>query len=110
VPVPAKEPQLRPGPSELVAGIYVQGGAYFVGCPQEPRGPDAGTITVRGASSGRIVAAETLRRPGRLFVLPLAPGRYTVTGTSSGGLRTVPQRVTIPRHESVRQDLFIDVP
>jgi hypothetical protein len=110
VPLPAHEPLLTRGPTELVAGLYVQGGAYIVGCPQEPRGPYAGTLTVRGARTGRLVARETLTRPARLFVVALPPGRYTVSATGAGGLRTQPQTVTIPRHTTVRQDVFIDVP
>ena len=45
IPVPPHEPVLTRGPSELVAGLYVQGGAYIVGCPLQPRGPYAGTLS-----------------------------------------------------------------
>jgi hypothetical protein len=110
VALPASEPALRPGPTELVAGIYMQGGAYFAGCKQQPRGPYGGTLTARSARTGRIVATRTLTHSGRLFTLRLAPGRYTVTATDTGGLRTLPQKVTIPKHTTVRQDVFIDVP
>ena len=81
-----------------------------MGCPQLPRGPYAGTLTARSVHSGRIVGRETLTHGGRLFVLPLPLGRYTVSAVSSDGLRTFPQTVTIPRHETVRQDVFVDVP
>ena len=110
VPLPAHEPQLRPGPTELVTGLYVQGGAIILGCPQEPRGPYAGTLTVRKADTGRIVASETLARPGRLFRVALPPGRYRISAAEASGLQTLPQTVTIPRHRTVRQDVFIDVP
>jgi hypothetical protein len=110
VPLPAREPQLTRGPTELVAGLYVQGGALIVGCPQQPRGPYAGTLTVRGARTGRLIARETLTRPAQLFVLELAPGRYTVSAIGATGLRAMPETVTIPRHTTVRQDIFVDVP
>ena len=110
VPPARHEPTLSRGPSELVAGLYVQGGAYIVGCPQRPRGPFAGTLTATSTRTGRVVARETLKRPGRLFVLKLAPGAYMVRALSAGGLAGAPARVTIPANRTVRQDVFIDVP
>jgi hypothetical protein len=110
IPVPPHEPVLTRGPSELVAGLYVQGGAYIVGCPQQPRGPYAGTLSATSTRTGRVVARETLRQPGRLFVLKLAAGSYTLRATNSNGLLAAPSRVLIPAHRSVRQDVFIDVP
>ncbi len=110
IPVPPHEPVLTRGPSELVAGLYVQGGAYIVGCPQQPRGPYAGTLSAISTRTGRVVARETLRQPGKLFVLKLAAGSYTLRATNSNGLLAAPARVRIPAHRSVRQDVFIDVP
>ena len=110
VPIPPDEPVLTRGPSELVAGLYVQGGAYVMGCSPQPRGPFAGTLSATSTRTGRIVARETLRRSGKLFVLALAPGRYLLRATESGGLRSAPVRVTIPAHRTVREDVFIDVP
>jgi hypothetical protein len=110
VPLPPREPALTVGPSRLIAGLYVQGGAFIVGCKQQPRGPFAGTLRVTSARTGGPVAHETLRHAGRLFRLALAPGRYTVSATSAGGLRSSPVVVTIPAHRTVRQDVFVDVP
>ena len=110
VAVPAHEPRVTRGPTELVAGLYIQGGAFIPGCPQQPRGPYAGTLTATNVRTGRVAARVTRRRPGRLFVVPLAPGTYSVSATTSGGLRTVPARVTIRSHRTVRQDVFADVP
>jgi hypothetical protein len=110
IPVPPHEPVLTRGPSELVAGLYVQGGAYIVGCPQQPRGPYAGTLSAISTRTGRVVARETLRQPGRLFVLKLAAGSYTLRATNANGLLAAPSRVRIPAHRRVRQDVFIDVP
>jgi hypothetical protein len=110
VALPRHEPLVTRGPTELIAGLYVQGGAFIVGCPQRPRGPYAGTLTATSVRTGRRVARETLTKPGKLFVLALAPGRYVLRATESGGLRGAPVRVTIPAHRTVRQDVFIDVP
>jgi len=111
IPTAPREPQVRHGPTELVAGLYVEGGpAPLPGCPQQPRGPFRGTLTAVSARTGAVVARRTLHADGRLFVLPLAPGTYLLRATSAGGLRTLPQRVTIPAHHTVRQDVFVAVP
>jgi hypothetical protein len=110
VPLPPHEPLVTRGPGELVAGLYVQGGAFIMGCPQVPRGPFAGTLSATSTRSGRLVARQTLRRAGRLFVLKLPPGTYELRATESGGLVAAPVRVRIPAHRTVRQDVFVDVP
>ncbi len=109
VAVPAHEPRITPGRSELVTGIYIQGGAIVPGCRMLPRGPYAGTVTVFD-TSGRRVASQTLRRGGRLFHIPLAPGTYTVRARELGGVRPMPLTVTITAGHRTREDLFVDVP
>ena len=110
VPLPAHEPTLTAGPSELVSGIYLQGGALIPDCPQRPRGPYAGTITITSARTGRVVARRTLHAAGRLFAVRLPAGRYRLSGQITGGPLAVRLAVTIPAHTTVRQDLFVDVP
>jgi len=110
VPLPAHEPLVTRGPTEVLAGLYVQGGAFVVGCPQRPRGPFAGTLTVTSTSTGAVVARQTLLRPGRLFKLALAPGSYVLHARETAGPTAMAVRVTILAHHTVRQDLFIDVP
>jgi hypothetical protein len=110
VPLPPHEPLLARGPTELVAGLYLQGGAFVIGCAQEPRGPFAGTIRVSSTHTGKLVARQTLRHSGKLFVLKLVPGTYMVRARNSGGVAAAPVRVTVPANRTVRQDLFIDVP
>ena len=55
---------------------------------------------------------ETLHKSGRLFRLDLVPGTYRLTATLPGGgtIGARPVTVTILAGESVRQDVFIDVP
>jgi hypothetical protein len=110
IPVPAVEPRVVAGPTELISGLYLQGGpAPPIGCHPEPRGPLAGTLSVYDARSGRRVARETLHSAGHLFAIALHPGTYRVTATESGGLRTRPATVTITPHHTVRRDVFLDV-
>ena len=110
VPLPAHEPALTPGPSELVLGIYEQGGALVPNCPQRPRGPYAGSLTITSVRSGGVVARRTLRDDGRLFVVRLPAGRYRLSGRITGGALAVRETVTIPGHTTVREDLFVDLP
>jgi hypothetical protein len=111
IPVPAVEPHIVAGPTELVSGFYLQGGPIPpIGCKPEPRGPLAGTLSVHDAKTGRRVARETLHSAGHLFTISLHPGTYRVTAAEAGGLRTRPQTVTITSHHTVRQDVFLDVP
>jgi hypothetical protein len=110
VPLPAHEPTLTVGPAELVSGIYLQGGALIPDCPQLPRGPYAGTLTITSVRTGMVVARRTLRHAGRLFVVRLPAGRYRLSGQITGGALAARQTVTIPAHRTVRDDLFVDVP
>jgi len=106
VAVAPHEPYVTRGPTEIVVGLYIQGGPFIPGCHQEPRGPDAGTVTV--SAHGRVVEHETLRSAGRLFVLRVAPGRYTVA--APGSLRRQSVVLTVHQGQTVREDLFADVP
>src|SRR5581483_10724755 len=70
VRVPPNEPVYRTGPTELVSGLYVQGGPVPPPpCKPEPRGPYAGRITVTNASTGAAVATKTVR-DGHLAHIP----------------------------------------
>jgi hypothetical protein len=109
VAVAPREPHVTRGPTEVVVGLYVQGGAFVPNCPQEPRGPDGGTVTVR-ARGGKIVVRRTLSAAGKLFVLPVAPGSYTISARIANGVRLRPVSVTVRKGYTVRRDLFEDVP
>ena len=109
VAVAPREPYVTRGPTEVVVGLYVQGGALVPNCPQEPRGPDGGTVALR-AHGGKIVARETLGTAGKLFVLPVAPGNYTISAKIANRVRLRPVSVTVRKGYTVRHDLFEDVP
>ena len=111
VPVPPNEPVYRTGPTELVSGLYIQGGAIPPPpCKPKPRGPDAGTITVTDPTTGATVATQSVSN-GHLAHIALAPGKYTVSGQFAGGGRTsFSPTVTVRPGYKVRQDVFEDVP
>lgn len=111
IPVPPNEPVYSSGPSELVSGLYIQGGAIPPPpCRPQPRGPYAGTIKVTDPRTGALVARWSVRS-GHLAHIKLAPGRYTVSGHISGGAPTTTSpTIRIRRGHKVRQDLFEDVP
>ena len=111
IPVPPNEPVYRTGPTELVSGLYIQGGAIPPPpCKPKPRGPYAGTITVTDASSGNVVVTKSVRN-GHLAHIPLPPGSYKVSGRiKGGGSASQSPTVTIKQGYKTRQDLFEDVP
>ena len=111
VPVPPNEPVYRAGPTELVSGLYIQGGPVpRPPCKPEPRGPYAGRITVSNAKTGRTVASQSVRN-GHLAHIRLAPGRYKVSGKFAGGGRaSYSPTVRVRRGYKVRQDVFEHVP
>jgi hypothetical protein len=113
------EPLLKAGPTELISGLYIVGGPLELRsepqCTAHTGGPVPGTITVRDPASGSVVASQTVT--GRqLATIPLPPGTYVVDGTFSGALvdgqpaQAPPATVQIPSGETVRRDVFLDVP
>ena len=111
VPVPRHEPVYKPGPTELVSGLYVQGGAIPPPpCRPKPRGPYAGKITVTDPTSGAVVATKSVKN-GHLAHIALPAGTYNVSGQISGGGPAVSASdVKVRQGDKVRQDLFEDVP
>ena len=109
---PAGEPLLTSGPTELVSGIYLEGGPlilYSAPRCRHPAGiPVAGTITVRRAG-GPIVSAVRVAQGG-LATITLPAGHYDVSGVAHDGGRTLAAAVVIPPGETVRQDVAIPVP
>ncbi len=110
IPVPPNEPVYSSGPTGLVSGLYIQGGAIPPPpCKPEPRGPYAGTIKVMNPRTGKVVARRSVA-DGHLAHIRLPAGSYNVTGHFSGGITTRPIKVRVKEDKKVRQDLFEDVP
>jgi hypothetical protein len=109
IAVAPREPYVTRGPTEVVVGLYVQGGPFIPDCRQEPQGPDGGTVTLR-SRGGTIVASQTVHGAGKLFVRHVAPGTYTLGAQRGDGIRLRSASVTVREGHTVRQDLFEDVP
>ena len=113
------EPSLTAGPSELISGLYIVGGPLRLRseprCTFHPGIPGPGTITVRDAATSAIVASQTVTG-GHLAPIPLTPGTYTVEGTFGNATinnqagRSLATTVQIAAGETVRQDVFLNVP
>jgi hypothetical protein len=116
---PAGEPFLSPGPTELVSGLYLDGGPLrFRSAPRcgSLSGTSSpGTITVSDPATGatvavRLVAARQLAR------IPLPAGTYSVTGVfdnafnGSEHMRSAPQTIDVAPNTTVRQDLVVSIP
>jgi hypothetical protein len=101
------------GPTELVTGIYLEGGPLVLfsapRCAHRAGMPSAGTITVSGRPGGGVVATQAVG-DGRLAKIPLPPGSYTITGKFADGGRTFTQDVVIPPGKTVRQDVILGLP
>jgi hypothetical protein len=113
--LPAHEPLLTVGPTELISGFYVVGGPAFPPwiCPRVPE-PEADTVTVIDPATRMEVASATVGQ-GQLAVIPLAPGTYEVQAAPASPVSnlartTSDQTVTIPAGMSVRQDFIAAVP
>jgi hypothetical protein len=109
---PRGEPLHAPGPTELISGLYLDGGPHRFRsaprCASLSGDPLAGTIAVTDATSGAIVATETVVE-GQLARIQLPAGTYTITGTfanasSNNHMQSLPQTVTILSGQTVRQD------
>jgi hypothetical protein len=112
---PAGEPFVKRGPTELVSGLYLDGGPLRRAPRCRPGTPSAGTIMVASPTTGAVIASDNVAS-GHLATIPLAPGDYTVTGTFAGAFRngepieTQPQQVTIAAGYTVRQDIVVNIP
>jgi hypothetical protein len=109
---PPGEPILKPGPTELIAGLFIEGGAYIErsapNCKTLVGQSSAGTITITN-SVGTVIANMALTA-GQLLSVNVTPGQYTISGQFAGGTKAGPTTVNVPSGEIVRQDLVLDVP
>ncbi len=111
------EPTVSAGPTELISGFYVVGGPLTLfstpHCQRPQPEPGAGTVEVIDAAGGLVASATSTQ--GRLVMIPLPPGSYTMRGTFLGAemnsappIRSEPLVVTAGK--TVRRDFFLDAP
>jgi len=112
---PDGEPLRSPGPTELVSGLYLDGGPLTFSPRCRSGIPSAGTITVVDPSTNATVATATVAQ-GHLGTIPLAPGTYAIEGTFGNAtsnnqpITTPPQTVTVIAGQAVRQDVVANIP
>ncbi len=116
---PSGEPLLTPGPTELVTGLFLEGGPLVPfsspHCAAAPEKSWAGTINVSDHSGGAVVGSETVAE-GQLATFHLPPGTYDISGTFAQAhvndqpIHALTQTVSIPDGKTVRQDITADVP
>ena len=119
LPPPGGEPILTPGPTELVSGLYLDGGPLRFRsaprCASLVGEPGPGTITVTNPMTGATVASATVAND-HLARIPLPAGTYELTGTFAGSTingqpaQSFPVTVHIPVGRTVRLDVVLNVP
>jgi hypothetical protein len=110
---PPHDEGIRPGPTELITGLYVVGGPALPysspHCRRQPGQPAPGTIDVLDPAGGAVVATRTVKR-GRLMRFRLAPGRYQVSGRDSQGVKIFARSFTIRTGYTTRRYVIEPVP
>jgi hypothetical protein len=110
---PPGEPIVKSGPTELISGLFIVGGAFIYrsapNCKVFVGKSSGGTITITN-SVGTVFANNMALAPGQLLYVNVPAGSYTITGVFSGGEKAGPTTVTVASGEIVRQDLVLDVP
>jgi hypothetical protein len=110
---PPPDEGMRPGPTELITGLYVVGGPALPysspRCRRKPGKPAAGTIDVLDPAGSTVVASRTAKR-GRRMTFRLAPGRYRVSGVTQQGPQIFARPFTIRAGYTTRRYLIEPVP
>jgi hypothetical protein len=113
---PPPDQGMRPGPTELITGLYLVGGPAIAysspHCrrpPGKPESPAPGTIDVLDPGGGSVVASRTATR-GRRVRFQLAPARYRVTASAQHEARLVGRPFTIKAGYTTRRYLIEPVP
>jgi hypothetical protein len=112
---PAGEPLVKQGPTELISGLFLEGGPPRSSPHCRSGTPSPGTITVTNSTTGAIVASDSVAS-GQLATIPLAPGTYSIQGTfgnafaNGQAVKTQPRQVTIAAGYTVRADVVVNIP
>lgn len=96
-------PEITKGPTEIVGGLYQNGGPPADVAKCENSSPVAGTITVMSLT-GEVVTTQKIE-DGQFYTIPIAPGSYSMQ--SSLCAETVD--VTVPAESEVLLDLVCQI-
>jgi hypothetical protein len=110
---PSGEPLITTGASELVTGLFLEGGPIVDRsapvCKDLAGKSTGGTITITN-DAGTTIANAMKLTPGQLLYVNVPAGPYTISGVFSDGTTAVPITVTVSSDQIVRQDLVDDIP
>jgi hypothetical protein len=110
---PAGEPIITPGPTELISGLFFEGGPFIMrsapSCKRSAQRSSPGTITVTNAA-GTVIVDHMKLTAGQLLSVKVPAGKYTIRGVLSVNNKVGPIVVDVPAGDTVRQDLTLDVP
>jgi hypothetical protein len=115
LPGPPHDQGRRRGPTELITGLFIEGGPAVQystpGCRyrHRPASPVAGTIEVLSDTGNVVVRSRTITR-GRYLTVRLPPGRYRVTGDLTPGGGTLAARIRIRAGFTTRRYVVEPVP
>jgi hypothetical protein len=102
----SRGPESEKGPTEIVAGLFLEGGPLRLGPRCRRAMTAAGTVTV-ATLSGQPVASRSVGA-GSFAVFPLKPGRYVVSGTI-GSATPAPRQVTVVARRETRLNLVSQI-
>jgi hypothetical protein len=112
-----EEPTVKPGPTELLSGFYLDGGPLVRFSSPHCRRPEpkSGGGTVEVIAGDGMLVAKASAPEGSLVAIALPPGTYSLRGTfPDASLNNLPPRptepITVKAGYTVRQDFFLDVP
>jgi len=104
----SRGPSSEKGPTELIAGLFLEGGPLQTSPRCRQASTAGGTLTI-ATTEGQLVASRTVR-PGSFGVFPLRPGRYVVSGSlGAGGPEPQPRQVTVAAHRATRLNLVAPI-
>jgi hypothetical protein len=110
---PAGEPIIKPGPTELISGLFIEGGPPLLRsaphCKVAAEKSSPGWITVTNAA-GTVIVYKMELTTGQLLHVKVPAGRYAITGVLSVNNKVGPVTVNVPAGKTVRQDLTLDAP
>jgi hypothetical protein len=110
---PSGEPIITPGKTELISGLFIEGGAFIYrsapNCKSFVGRSSGGTMTITN-SVGNVIVNNMALTAGQLLYDNVSAGTYTISGVLTGGNKVGPITVNVQSGEVVRQDLVLDVP
>ncbi|HEY5011049.1 MAG TPA: hypothetical protein VIH73_07820 [Acidimicrobiales bacterium] len=110
---PAGEPIITTGPTELISGLFLEGGPFMIrsapNCKDVVEKSSPGWITVTN-SAGTVIVNKMELKQGQLLYVKVPAGKYTITGVLAVNNKVGPITVDVPAGKTVRQDLTFDAP